>query len=307
MMKNRTIWDNLLINTSRRASMTRDLHYIKTMDGYPCIGIKGNIEDLNKIDKLRFEKLSMKGDKKNIYLIYSDIENIKIFEYICKDIIQSLESNKSEALIKILIKRILEWKSIFETSNTKAMSEQLQMGLLTELLFLKKHIVNYNDASLSINSWMGPERSKQDFIFAENAVEVKSYKSSSEKSVKISSIEQLYYPNGKLQLACYGLSNSDKGKSVRDIFKEVEELIDSNQSEVKDIFRMKVLKYGFFYYQEDEEPLKKFIVDTEEIYNVDESFPKIIPTDVMDGIERLTYKVNLMNIKKINNFALEKK
>lgn len=298
MKNNKTVWDRLVGNSSRRASMSRDVYYIKTMDGYPCIGIKGNFNSLKEIERLKFEKLSIKGNKDNIYLIYGDIKNVKIFEYICKDIIESLEQNTSNLLIKVLVKRLLDWKMIFDESNIKNMSENLQMGLFTELSFLKKQIIKLGDISLVINSWMGPEKLKQDFIFKDNATEVKSYKTSRGKSVVISSVEQLYYPNGKLYLACYGLSKSDIGETIKTIFDEVDKIIGDENIELRDIFRLKVLKYGFLYYKKNEFDLSKFIVDREEIYLVDESFPKVNPIDIMEGIENISYKVNLSKCKE---------
>ena len=72
-------------------------------------------------------------------------------------------------------------------------------------------------SSDAVEAWLGPERSHQDFIFGNTAVEVKSLSGAERSSVRISSEDQLESLNDALFLRVYRLSSLADAAGARSL------------------------------------------------------------------------------------------
>ena len=299
------IWDGISNNTRRRTDSCKDIFYVKTKDGYPALEIETEEEThLYKNKKFNLEKIEMRIQGQNLFIILTDKNMEQIFGYVCTDIINSINELREENILRTVEKRLSEWKDTFRDKENKAMSEIQQMGLFTELFFFKNTVLKLLSPKAAIYTWKGPEKDKQDFIFEKCAVEIKSHKSSKSNEVSISSAEQLVTLKKKLYLVSYTLSIHKNGQTVKELFEEIMEYIKNNNPGVEEIFKIKVIKYGYIFYSENED-LKMYIVDKREDYYVNEDFPKIIPGMLMPGIKEVKYKVDLALCEQIPKEILE--
>lgn len=88
-------------------------------------------------------------------------------------------------------------------------------GLFAEIVFLMELIDRQMSSGAAVEAWLGPERSHQDFMFGNTAVEVKSLSGAERSSVRISSEDQLESLNDALFLRVYRLSSlADAARST---------------------------------------------------------------------------------------------
>ena len=178
----------------------------------------------------------------------------------------------------------------FIQGRSEKISSAVQLGLFGELLFLQELISEKTD-ELGIISWTGPDKSKVDFVPSVNhAIEIKSSKYPLGNEVSISSLEQLSSDFEFHFLRRYGLVETLEGQTIKDLYYSIASQV--SNFEFRDLFRIKVMDYGFNPYTEYEDLLKlepANIVD----YNVqDNSFPKIIPP-LHEKVVKLQYTINL--------------
>jgi hypothetical protein len=91
---------------------------------------------------------------------------IKIFNEIIEDYKVRKNLDKS---IKIIVNK---WYFFFEKEKTKRLSDQVILGLIGELYFIKEYFEK-NDSSNILNNWKGPESYPNDFSFQNYDIEVK--------------------------------------------------------------------------------------------------------------------------------------
>ena len=184
------------------------------------------------------------------------------------------------------------------------------MGLFSELVFLKNKLASEIGMKNAILSWVGPDFDKQDFSISSAVVEVKSYKITKGEIVHISSLQQLQSSSLPLYLVAYGLTISERGLSILDI---VDSIINQIHNEcILEQFKIKLFEYGYIDGVTDRKNLYKFIVMKELLYEVRESFPRILSNDVQSQIVSVKYGIDLskcteFKIEFDNIFKLEEK
>jgi hypothetical protein len=272
--------------------------WAKDSDGRAGIALEVSIDtevainSLSKYFEIRSQKMPLIGNVLTIYC--TDSEFFEIFYILCKDLLKfSFKANSVNEALDLLSDRLEIWSKLF-SRGFKGLSIQQIMGLIAELLFLKKILIK--SISPNINIWTGPKGSPQDFIDKKSnvAVEVKAV-SKDNSLVKISSIDQLDF-NGELYLVTIPINSAkidDQIKINLDfIVKEICELIDAVQ--MPD-FQKLLLNSGYV------ENLYKdyfFVLDEPTYYKVNLNFPKIIRSMVSTEIISAKYEIKLKDISE---------
>lgn len=227
---------------------------------------------------------------------FNDNSNWQLFVLVCNDIISLLNTcNNNKSVLDNIETRLLRWKKFF-ISNDDDFGIERQMGLFGELSFLNNIAAKQVGFEEALSSWVGADFDKQDFLFNDCAVEIKTYKASKSPHVTISSAYQLYTTKEKLYLAVYSLSINSQGLSVEDIIKSIEVKVADVES-----FYKKLFSYG--YKSNFQVELLKFKIDKILFFNVDNKFPKITSIDIDSRIHNVKYTVDLL---KCNEFLLER-
>ncbi|PZE20329.1 PD-(D/E)XK motif protein [Paenibacillus xerothermodurans] len=315
MTNNDNPWLNMGSSSQRRAisNTPHNLFWVTDLDGHCgfCIQTKDTTVATNR-------KLNLKGitivtrnippQGNELFLILNTNEDWQIFHALCQDLITVIKREiDHRKMITAVENRLKRWQLIMQQDH-KLFSLEKQMGLFSELLCLKEVAsakVGIRDAVIS---WGGPDFDKQDFLMSNCAIEVKSHRTSKGETVSISSMQQLQCDKEPFYLMSYALTISEKGKSVEDILKEIIKILESGHIDLIDVFENKVIQYGYIS-EIIREPLNKFIVDSQKIFRVSDSFPKITPASVKREISSAQYTIDLSQCSEfeinLENFLRE--
>ena len=295
-------WNDMKNNTRRRVNGDNryDVFWIVDLDGRYTFGIE--LDFCIKISKKSIKFIGLNTLRKDFkdatkfYIALNDNSNWQLFVLVCNDIISLLNTcNNNKSVLDNIETRLLRWKKFF-ISNDDDFGIERQMGLFGELSFLNNIAAKQVGFEEALSSWVGADFDKQDFLFNDCAVEIKTYKASKSPHVTISSAYQLYTTKEKLYLAVYSLSINSQGLSVEDIIKSIEVKVADVES-----FYKKLFSYG--YKSNFQVELLKFKIDKILFFNVDNKFPKITSIDIDSRIHNVKYTVDLL---KCNEFLLER-
>lgn len=242
-----------------------------------------------------------KHDRSNqLIFTLASKEDREIFYTLCTDLVNSTkELNDEDYAINTVLLRLEKWQYFLKNKRKPIDKRQLR-GLIGELLFLKNYLLLNYTAEDALTFWRAPLQSVHDFEFSSFSVEVKT--KSSVNTVHISSYEQLFSELEHLLL--YVVTLNESTSSILKAF-NIYNLIDDIKSLLgnvlyKERFENLLMQYGFLEREEYKEYW--FLVIADEFYEISEGFPRI--AELPDGVEALTYRVNL---EKCKNYRAEEK
>ena len=304
-------WDGMSESSKRRVEIitNHNIYWVTDINGR--FGIF--IESKSEFDSLK-ATISIKGIdviKRNssthlgeLILLLNEMEDSRIFSKLCEDLVSTInlhEDNKS--MISAIEVRLMRWQELLKKRNSKGMSIPVQMGLFTELIFLMNVLCPRIGEEQAINAWVGPDYDKQDFLLDKAVVEIKSYRTSKGPQVSISSAQQLYCEKQPLYLVAYGLTRSNNGESVADIVEVITKHLSSKSKLLLDIFNLKLIDFGYIP-EIETEPYVKFLIDTVNIFQIADGFPRLIPQMIPLEIISLKYIIDLsMCSRSLSTFS----
>lgn len=261
------------------------------------LGPNYNMDTLKGMPKWKGmeQRISIINDKGegNEYITFSQLEGYeaKIYESVMQDIISNTEKISSVNNIDKLLNTILvKWKKFFDNESSSVMQEIEQQGLYAELLLLENLIKIKGPAVLYC--WSGCEGETHDFYIDKNALEVKSSSRKEQNMIKISSEYQLdnVGVSGKLYLIFMQLRKSIvDGEKLPEIVERIQNLLDDVTTNE---FNDKLFKYGYLV-QCKELYNYKFSLLEDSYYNVTDGFPRIIASNVQQGLSCINYTISL--------------
>ncbi|MBQ5970301.1 MAG: PD-(D/E)XK motif protein [Clostridia bacterium] len=218
----------------------------------------------------------------------------ELFVKLCWDLMEA--SRYAKDPLKQFVAQYKKWQRLLQQVNNGLLSDNVQKGLIGELLFLKEKADQFGvDAALT--AWTGPEGSDQDFDFPDFWAEVKSTAISSQ-AISISSIQQLDRSDKGLLVVYYLDKTTAAGKqcvSLDEAIKSVEQMLVSEKQ--KNSFACKLARLG---YQEKDRKLyheTRFRVQDRDVFSVVEGFPRLIKSNIISGIVNVNYEISLSAIK----------
>ncbi|MBW4874383.1 MAG: PD-(D/E)XK motif protein, partial [Paeniclostridium sp.] len=226
-------WIDMDINSQRRVdkNLNYDFFWMLDIEGkYGFFIDSRNILEDDKTDislkGISIKKVSIDTNISRLYLILNDNDDYEIFLTLCQDLINTANKydNKQEIIVEIE-NRLKRWQHLLKNNNYSGLTIERQMGLFSELIFLKNKIASEVGITDAIISWVGPDFDKQDFSIESATIEVKSYKTTKGEIIYISSLQQLQSPKLPLYLVAYGLTISERGLSILDIIESIEKQI----------------------------------------------------------------------------------
>ncbi len=318
MTKSFNPWIDISVNSQRRVdkNLNYDFFWMVDIEGrYGFFIDSKNFLSEDKIDinlkGITVKKVSITNNISRLYLILNDNDDHEIFSTLCQDLINTANKyDDSEKIIYEVEQRLKRWQQLLKSNSYSGLTAEKQMGLFSELVFLKNKLASEIGMKNAILSWVGPDFDKQDFSISSAVIEVKSYKITKGEIVHISSLQQLQSSSLPLYLVAYGLTISERGLSILDI---VDSIINQIHNEcILEQFKIKLFEYGYIDGVTDRKNLYKFIVTKESLYEVRESFPRIRSNDVQSQIVSVKYGIDLskcteFKIEFDNIFKLEEK
>lgn len=219
-----------------------------------------------------------------------------LFESLCRALaLALLSASDSATALAITLAHLKRWKQFLAGRGGKHLSEEAVRGLFAELVFLRELIAN-SGSDYAVEAWLGPERSHQDFIFGNTAVEIKSLSGTERSEVRISSEDQLEALNDNLFLRIYRLSalvDATGALSLNDIVTIVQSELTS--AEAVTVFERKLVAHGYAPLIEYDAP--KFAISEIRTFAVDDGFPRLARSELPAGIAKVTYAIRLEAIE----------
>jgi len=281
------------------------LHWGKNQSGN-CLFI---IElEGNQQPQFRKHKVSIRGikiDLKNITPTHPQRIVITLDKQIDQDLFCGLCSSLIEVLSKVsdqsatasvVLIQIKRWKSFMSGDRPRIMTPEEVRGLFAELHLLRFLYSEKMSQKQAVESWLGPIRSHQDFIFGDTAIESKSISGRERNSVTISSEDQMDSDCANLYLMVYKLIEKPKSgaaKSLNELILQI--LKDIIDPDVECEFQDRLAKNGYIDIPDYDEP--RFTVTGDRTYKKNEGFPCIVRSKLPYGITKVKYDILLESLK----------
>ena len=242
------------------------------------------IEEKSGFLQLRFILLDQILEALFIKVMYNFIDEISK----CDD-----SYSDNDKLLKILT-IFNDWKSLLKNARSNKLSDQKIIGLIGELIFLKKLIKATDNILPCFEAWTGPGGGDEDFSWKQTLYEIKATSSAKNNKVTINSLRQLNEKYIKSYLVHVSMSRSDNednnSLSLFGICEEISKKIGSDFN-VKTLFYDKLLKVGYVHEPRYKTPI--FNLDKKTFYHVSETFPVIKTNEVDARVTNVRYDLDL--------------
>lgn len=251
----------------------------------------------NKLKDIKIETLPDERDKSKKFLIILLLnkQHKDIFSTLGEDLIFGVSDVSTEqTLVEKLLERLAKWQSLFEKVGKQGLSDEAQRGLYGEIYFLRFFLTNNSDKNYCVKSWLGPEKSIQDFQYSNWAVEVKTTHGNNHQKIHITSerqlddsiIEKIFLFHISLDVRV------GNGESLNTLIDEVSELLNENTM-ASNQFKLKLLESGYY---DIHKPLYDEIgysIRQENLYRVSGNFPRITENQIPIGVGDVRYSIVL--------------
>jgi len=215
-----------------------------------------------------------------------------LFEGLCRTLASSLEhATDSASSLAVSLAHVRRWKTFLSGRSQHLSSEEVR-GLFAEITFLLELIDREVSSAAAVEAWLGPDRSHQDFIFGNTAVEIKSLSGAERNTVRISSEDQLESLNDELFLRIYRLSSLADAAgacSLNEIVATVQARL--GEADGVEAFDRKLVANGYAPLPDYDQP--RFVVCEVRSYRVREGFPRLMRSQLPAGIASVAYDIRL--------------
>lgn len=268
--------------------------FIVQLEGDHTEQFRKNATTVNGIE-VDLRQLSKPGKQGLILTLEKHVDR-DLFHGLCQTLIGNLDGvSDPPAALGVALNHIKRWKAFLAGKRTRVLSAEELRGLFAELSFLRllkeKHLTD----AQAVEAWCGPDRIHQDFIFGDTAVEVKSISGRDRSIVRVSSEDQLETVSEHLFLKVYRLTEAPDGtpaQSLNELVSFVEHEL-SDADAIDDYWR-KLATYGYVEMREYDNP--KFLVNGSNAYHVTNGFPRLVRSELPDGVVDVKYNLQLEKI-----------
>ncbi len=250
-----------------------------------------NFKDI-KIETLQDDR---NKSKKFLLILLLNKQHKDIFSTLCEDLILEVsEVTTDQALIEKLLERLIKWQLLFQKIGKQGLSEEAQRGLYGEVYFLRFFLKNTSHKNHCVKSWVGPDKSIQDFQYSNWAVEVKTTHGNNHQKIYITSERQLD-DSVVEKIFLFHLSldvRVGSGESLNILIYEVLEILMDNAMDYN-LFKLKLLEYGYYDIHKSLYDERGYTIRQESIFRVSGNFPRIIENQIPIGVGDVRYSIVL--------------
>jgi hypothetical protein len=251
----------------------------------------------NKLKDIKIETLPDERDKskKFLLILLLNKQHKDIFSTLCEDLIFGVsEVSTEQTLVEKLLERLAKWQSLFEKVGKQGLSDESQRGLYGEIYFLRFFLSNTLDKNYCLKSWLGPEKSIQDFQYSNWAVEVKTSHGNNHQKIHITSerqlddsiIEKIFLFHLSLDVRV------GNGESLNTLIAEVAEILNENTM-ASNLFKLKLLESGYYDIHKALYDERGYTIRQENLYRVSGNFPRITENQIPIGVGDVRYSIVL--------------
>ena len=219
-----------------------------------------------------------------------------LFFGLCTTLASSVhQTSDSATAVAVTLQHLHRWKTFLAGTKVSLLSIEKIRGLFAELIFLRTLYQEHLTQDTALNSWYGPDGGHQDFKFGNSAIEIKALSGHERNTVKINSEDQLEVTSENLYLKIYRLSEMPNLPDAKSINQLVQLMVGELTSSVSvELLYTKLAAYGYVEMLEYEKP--KLVVTGKNVYSVTGDFPKLVRSEINDGLARVNYEIKLESI-----------
>lgn len=270
--------------------------FIVSLAGDHSEHIKGRVPNIRGIDvALRSSEAS--GEQRLVLTLEQSTDR-DLFSGLCRTLISSLQEVPSAtAALDVTLAHLARWKTFLSGRNPRVLSNEEVRGLFAELQFLRRLYQGGMPEAAALDAWCGPDRSQQDFVYGDTAVEIKAISGQERNSVHISSEDQLETTCENLFLAVYRLGDmpgDERAMSLNDLVAAMEEELGT--AGVVEGFFAKLGTCGYVHMDEYDRP--QLVVMGQQFFRVTGDFPRIVRSQLADGLTAVRYQIQLERIAR---------
>ena len=256
--------------------------------------VDNEIEGINLSGSLRLSdrvQLDLEGNEQRFLILSATPDfDLALFGAICDQVIMEIQND--DDYVKMISKIVHSWRELLNSISMSNFSASKAIGLFGELIYLRWIYGEYGQRTLT--SWVGPEGARYDFMFPNNALEIKTTTRTETLEIEVHGLDQFGVVEGKV--SWIGLSQIEwdpNGISLWDLILDVRALFID-----KDLFDSKLKKIGI---EQDLEPsLRGFRFSPKSMFveRVTSDFPFLKSDDLATALDlhrlrQFRYLVNL--------------
>jgi hypothetical protein len=255
----------------------------------------------NRLPKLKgvdvFESEYGPGGDRMLVLKLADSAHRDIFHRLCKDIVESASLAASEIeAVEVTLARTWRWHHLLRGGSDGRLTPEEQKGLIGELLFLERYLLEEIQTVDAVSSWRGPLDSPKDFEVGRVCIEAKARRGASKPYISINSEYQLDNSGvDHLFLFVVELDRSPaetkEGVNVNDVSTRVRNKIESQDIGALNPYEDLLAATGFRW--EDDYSDYYWTEGLNHIYQVTDDFPRIIAGKLQSGVLNVKYSISL--------------
>ena len=226
-------------------------------------------------------------------------ENREVFATLCENLVTAaLNVTEERTMVKMVVSKLCEWKSLFDKLSHGPLSKPQQEGLFGELYLLKHMLLQKIGVAENeiVDTWHGmeEERAVRDFQGGNWVVEVKTTATNRPQKVTINGERQLddtLVENMFLFHCSVDVSNAS-GITLPDMVEVVRSLL-AHSFIARALFEEKLYHTG--YQDKDIEHYKDshYLIRSDKFYKVADEFPRIRENELRPGVGEVHYSIVL--------------
>jgi hypothetical protein len=237
-----------------------------------------------------------------LQLVLTNPRHKDIFTTLVQDIVDSLALVSEErAAVSEFITRLKRWQTFLEKNNPEGLSEIAQQGLYGELWFLRQVVFPNLESAKGIRCWTGPKATQQDFQFPGCAVEVKTTSSKQHQTLSIASERQLDDTGiGTIVLLHLSLDlRQEQGETLPETVASVRSFV-AHDALAKDELENLLFEVGYLDIHATRYEKTGYIIREHNYFKVGADFPRIIESDLRNGIGDVRYTISVAECKRFS-------
>lgn len=228
----------------------------------------------------------------NLFVRLRAPELSRLYSHLCEDLADASRACRKQDAVRFVADRIARWENLLARDREGLLSEELLRGLVGELVFLRDVAIPEQGAAEALHAWRGPLGGLHDFQFATVSVEVKAV---AERLIAtITSAEQLDGGGDRLFLTAVRLHSTmdavPTSFSVADLVQTLRQVFEPDIVQAQS-FENRLALLG--YKDEKEYEARRFTVKDMRHFEVEPTFPRLIPSMMAPGVVSVSYGVDL--------------
>ena len=149
-----------------------------------------------------------------------------VFTALCADLLARFEAARTDDVLRLIRNTLSEWRALFAGTG-RVLTLRRLTGLFGELSVLIRLLEH---SASAIDTWVGPDQNRHDFLRGNLAIEVKTTLSDEGRQVRVHGLDQMEAPQGGRLLVAFKRleSKPEGGITVPQLIQQACELGDAN-------------------------------------------------------------------------------